>query len=193
MERPRKTLRVSTFSVVSVGASSVASHKLNASVNNGTFILHPTKWANFQQKIHALDWHAEFPDKDVQLVCHLRCGGELQMKEPYNVTNFKTHISSCKGPSKKKKLSAANTPTLDSMFINHGWAKKTISSAPSQEQIPCPGLTASNDSQIPEYLLHSPACGGSGPCTDSVKAKMYSNVAFAKLTNSQKAAIQAAQ
>jgi hypothetical protein len=194
MERPRKTPRL-TFGVVGIGTSSVASRKLNSSVNDGTFVLHPAKWAKFQQKIYILDKHAEFPDRDVRLVRHSKCGGELRMKEPYNIANFETHISSCKGPSKKANLSAADTPTLDSMFKNHGWTKNALPARPSatQKLVPCPGLTVSDEGRIPEYLLRSPSCGGGGPCTDSVRAKMYPEVAFAKLTNLQKDAIRAAQ
>ena len=76
---PRKMPRLTTvtLSVVGVGSSTVASHKLNASVIDGTFVRKPAKWAKFQQKICALDKLAEFPDKDVRLVRHSKCGREL--------------------------------------------------------------------------------------------------------------------
>lgn len=190
---PRKTprLTVTTLGIVGVGSSTVASRKLNASVIDGTFVRKPAKWAKFQQKIHGLDELAEFPDRDVRLVRHSKCGRELRMKEPYNIANFETHVSTCKGPSKTAKLSAAGTPTLDSIFKNLGGSKKASPIQP--QKFPCPGITARDDSRIPVYLLRSPSCGGGGPTADSIGAKMYPRVAFAKLSKSQKDAIRAAQ
>lgn len=114
------------------------------------------------------------------------------MKEPYNIANFETHVSTCKGPSKTINLSVGSTPTLDTMFKNLGGTKK-VSLMQLQQKFPCPGLTVRDDSQIPVYLLHSPSCGGGGPTTDSIREKMYPSIAFAKLSKSQKDAIQAAQ
>lgn len=47
---------------VGVGASTLASHKLNQKVNSGTFKLSLTKWHNFKEKITFLDRCASFPD-----------------------------------------------------------------------------------------------------------------------------------
>jgi hypothetical protein len=187
-KRQRKTVSDPPLSPrrVGVGASTLASRKLNQKVNNGTFKLSSTKWNNFKEKITFLDRNVSFPDPHgaPRSVRHSKCGRIVQMKEPYNVANFETHLKTCRSNK------TAGMPTLESLFNKQPkMLEKTVLSAPTKRAVPplpepCPGLTETDHPEIPKYLKRSPACGGGAPSLDTI-ASQFGKKTFSKLSPAQ--------
>ena len=167
---------------VGVRASTLASRKLNQKVNNGTFELSSTKWNNFKEKISFLDKNASFPDPHgaPRSIRHSKCGRIVQMKEPYNVANFETHLKTCKSNK------TSGMPTLESLFNKQSKTpeKTTTKSATPPLPEPCPGLTETNHPGIPKYLKRSPACGGGAPSLDTIASQLWKKK-FSELSSAQ--------
>ena len=172
-----------------VGASTLASRKLNQQVNHGTFKLSSAKWKNFKEKISFLDKNASFPDPHgaPRSVRHSKCGRIVQMKEPYNVANFESHLKTCRSNK------TAGMPTLESLFNKLPKTTPTKSATlplPSPE--PCPGLTETDHPEIPKYLKRSPACGGGAPSLDTISNQLWKKQ-FSKLSPAHKQKVWSSQ
>jgi hypothetical protein len=154
---------------VGVGASTLASRKLNQKVNDGTFKLNLSRWQNFKEKISFFDKSASFPDPHSapRSVRHSKCGRIVQMKEPYNIANFESHLKTCKSNK------TAGMPTLESLFNKQPKIHERTT-VPS-ESLPncCPGLTETDHPEIPKYLKRSPASGGGAPSLDTIASQLW--------------------
>lgn len=179
---------------VGVGASTLASRKLNQKVNNGTFKLNSTKWNNFKEKITFLDRKASFPDPPgaPRSVRHSKCGRIVQMKEPYNIANFETHLKTCRSNK------TAGMPTLESLFNKQPKIpEKTVPSPPTKCTVPpqpetCPGLTEVDHPEIPKYLKRSPASGGGAPSLDTIANQLWKKK-YSKLSSEQQKKVWSSQ
>lgn len=146
---------------IGIGRSTTASRALNEKVAN-SFILNPTRWKHFQEKIFLLDRDAIFNESEPKSVRHSKCRKLLQMKEPYNVANFEIHVAKCK---------VCTTSTIENMFKNQPPRKRV--KIERQPQIACPGLNVSNHPRIPLYLERTPATGGGSLRIDKVSMSLY--------------------
>jgi hypothetical protein len=81
--------------LIGISESAVASRSLNKSVSDGTFVLSRKRWDNFVAKIKAVDQRVELDEKKPRTVCHLRCGKEITLDAPYEVSKFHTHLKRC--------------------------------------------------------------------------------------------------
>lgn len=173
---------------VGIGCSTTASRSLNEKVANGSFILNPTRWKHFQEKILFLDHNAIFNESEPKSVRHSRSRKLLQMKEPYNVANFEIHVAKC-------KICTSNTFTLENMFKNQPPRKRAkIEHQPStQIQVACPGLSESNHPRIPLYLEQTPATGGGSSRIDKVSASQYPETRYTNLSVKEQQNVMAAQ
>ena len=178
---------------VGVGASTLASRKLNQKVNNGTFKLNSTKWNNFKDKISFLDRKASFPDPHgaPRSVRHSKCGRIVQMKEPYNVANFETHLKTCRSNK------TAGMPTLESLFNKQPKIPEKTPSPPnkcavSPQPETCPGLTEVDHPEIPKYLKRSPASGGGAPSLDTIANQLWKKK-YSKLSSEQQKKVWSSQ
>ena len=175
---------------VGVGASTLASRKLNQKVNDGTFKLSSTKWQNFKEKITFLDKNASFPDPQgsPRAVRHSKCGRIVQMKEPYNVANFETHLKTCRSNK------TAGMLTLESLFNKQPNKPEKTLSAPTPLPVrePCPSLTETDHPEIPKYLKRSPASGGGAPSLDTIANQLWKKK-FSKLSLQQQQKVWSSQ
>lgn len=194
-KRQRKMPEQTLSTSVGISQSATASRSLNEKIHNGTFLLNPTRWKNFQRKIHLCDRNATFNENEPRSVRHSKCGKILQMKEPYNIQvgNFETHVAKC------KKTSTVGMPTLASMFSNQLRTQipkvKDDSEAAAKPSIPtpCPGLSASNHPRIPIYLKRSPAHGGGAMRIDKLASSLYPDTPYSLLSNRKQVDVRAAQ
>ena len=124
--------------------------------------------------------------KNVSRVRHSGCGSYFQVKEPLDLTRWRTHPKECKTKAPKK---AGGTRTLLGMW------KVTKSTSQAQDQIlpptelkqqrPCPGITEADNKRTPQYLYRSNALGGGGRDI-SIIAKEKFNSLFRNLSKKQK-------
>lgn len=117
------------------------------------------------------------------------------MKDPCNIGRWKDHIKACN--KKKSKKPAAGTPTLFQL----GWAKvtqagkkkKKVSGDNSDsnnteseserelDNVPCPGITASDAPRVLLYLKHTGASGGGGRSLPVISKQLF-NKLFSQLS-----------
>jgi hypothetical protein len=164
---------------VGVGASTLASRKLNQKVNNGFFKLNSTKWNNFKEKITFLDRNASFPDPHgaPRSIRHSKCGRIVQMKEPYNVANFESHLKTCKSNK------TSGMATIESLFNKQPKILPSARAVPPLPE-PCPGLRETDHPEISKYLKRSPARGGGAPSLDTIASQRWKKK-FSKLSPAQ--------
>lgn len=118
----------------------------------------------------------------------------VQMKEPYNVTNFETHLKTCKSNK------TAGMPTLESLFNKQPKIPEKIVSAPTSKwpavlpplSDPCPSLTETDHPKIPKYLKCSPACGSGAPLLDTIASQFWKKK-FSKLSLVQQQKVWSSQ
>lgn len=170
---------------VGIGRSTTATHALNEKVANGSFILNPIRWKNFQEKIFRLDHDTIFNESEPKSVRHSKCKKLLQMKEPYNVSYFEIHVAKCK--------IRTNTLTIENMFKNQPPRKRTKIERQPSTQIACPGLSISNHPRIPLYLERTRATGGGSSRIDKVSASLYPETRYANLSAEEQQNVIATQ
>jgi hypothetical protein len=176
--------------LVGINKSSINTRKLNEQVNAGVFEPSSKKMQNFRAKILELDPKAEFSPTNIRAVRHFKCGEEKIMKEPYNIANFKTHVQSCKGSKKSRKLPGGSMSTIDSMM--NTWVKKPCILRPTGTT-PCPGLTADNDNRIPIYFERTNTAGGGAVKLETVSSRLFPGIPFGNLKDEQKLEVRTAQ
>lgn len=172
---------------VGIGRSTTASRTLNEKVANGSFILNPTRWRNFREKIFLLDRDAIFNESEPKSVRHSKCRKLLQMKEPYNVANFEIHVAKC------NIRTTSNTLTIETMFKKEPPRKRAKIEHPPSTQIACPGLSGSNHPRIPLYLERTPSTGGGSSRIDKVSKSLYPKTRYTDLSAKQQQNVIAAQ
>ena len=187
-KRQRKMPEQTSLSI-GISQSATASRSLNEKIHNGTFLLNPTRWKNFQRKIRLCDRNATFNENEPRSVRHSKCGKLLQMKDPYNIGNFEKHVANC------KKTTTVGMPTLASMFSNQlrTQVPKVKDTAKFSIPTPCPGLSASNHPRIPIYLKRSPAPGGGAMRIDRLASSMYPDTPYSQLSDGKRLDVRAAQ
>ena len=116
-QKPRNQTS-SNLQNIGIGRSTKASHILNEKVANGSFVLNPKRWMNFRKKVILLDCDAILKDNEPKSVRHSKCGKCIQMKEPYNIAYFESHVAKC------KNRTTSNTLTIENMFKNHPQPKQ---------------------------------------------------------------------
>lgn len=172
---------------IGIGRSTKASHILNEKVANGSFVLNPKRWMNFRKKVILLDCDAILKDNEPKSVRHSKCGKCIQMKEPYNIAYFESHVAKC------KNRTTSNTLTIENMFKNHPQPKQKKNDRKPATCIPCPGLSASDHSRIPLYLERTPATGGGTSKINKVSASLYPKVCYTDLSAEEQQNVLAAQ
>ena len=199
-KEPRKVGRKSSFpdldaavsfrrSLRPIVKSTLWAQIRNRKFANGTFIPNPESEVKFKAKIKELDVNSDVIDS--KTVRHHKCAKNLRMKEPYNVGNFKTHITNCKGPSKSQKLPAGGMKPIHTFF-----SKTPTSMKPEQISssiiIPCPGLCETEYSRIETYLDRMGALGGGGSSVSAIAQELFGKK-YRKLSASRKRQVKTAQ
>lgn len=185
--KPRKQTLTNLRQNIGIGRSTKASRALNEKVASGSFVLNPKRWMSFREKVILLDRDAITEPKSVR---HSKCGKFIQMKEPYNIAYFESHVAKC------KKRTTSNMMTIKNMFKNHPQPKREkIDSKPSttSTRIPCPGLSASDHPRIPLYLERTPATGGGSSKINKISASLYPEVRYTDLSTEEQQNVLAAQ
>jgi hypothetical protein len=153
-------------SIVGISTSNISKIRNQALCIAGQFQINESKWANFVNKIRALDPDASFDKDDPQIVYCSRCKSKVTADDVYKKRRFEQHIQKCPGKlvakktlSKIKKLAIPNgTPSILGFFkcnkASHSYEQ------PSIIKESCPGLTSSDDSRIATYLARTSALGG---------------------------------
>ncbi|KAG6914007.1 hypothetical protein DXG01_002931 [Tephrocybe rancida] len=134
--------------------SGKAALKIREKLRKGEFIPDSKKLQDFKNEILTDDPYAEFYKDNIRLVRHSRGAKQFLMKDPYDVTRWRSNLKEC--PNVKKTKAAANTPSLFAM----DWLKKTgvqtqVKPKPMKrptETCACPGITAADDERVPHYL-----------------------------------------
>ena len=113
------------------------------------------------------------------------------MKEPYNVTNFETHLKTCRSNK------TAGMPTLESLFNKQPKIYEKMVSALTKRAVspppePCLSLTETDHPEIPKYLKHSPARGGGAPSIDTIANQFWKKF-FSKLSLAQQQKVWSSQ
>lgn len=185
VKRSRPSPAACDNSIVGISKSSVASRKLNAQVDAGGFVPNPKRLITFKAKIRELDARAEFDNENVRFVRHSKCGEFKQMREPYHIGWFKTHVSRCKGPKVSAKLSGGGMPTIETM-LKGKWMQKPVITRPNPKPL-CPGLTDENDKRISTYLIRTAAAGGGAPSRPKLLSTHFPDISeLSKLDDDQK-------
>lgn len=94
----------------------------------------------FRTNILALDPYAKFPvDGDHRNVIHSKCGGQSKQKAIGDTSNFKEHISICKGPH---TFSNDNSPLKSSLRGAPALSIHSTTVTPARPaQLTCPGFS----------------------------------------------------
>ncbi len=168
----------------------------------------------WRKAILVKDPYATFDPANLRRVRHSGCGKFLQVKEPLDLSRWRSHLKQCAEHPKTSK--SAGTP---SVFTMKGWAQvpKTTpmqdldnrNYPPAQTPIvlpqpskladavttstrPCPGITDLDCPDISRYLMRSAANGGGGRSIHVVAKEMFRK-AFSSLRSSSKDEVLAAQ
>ena len=155
------------------------------SFRNGTLEIEDEALDKWKKQILTDDRHAEFDPSNITRVRHSGCGRYFQVKEPLDLTRWRTHMKECK-PNKK----SAKTRSLFAM----GWGKNAGGDKAKTAQHvkasvvptkPCPGLTELDDDRVSNYLYRSAAPGGGGKSIQSIAKEKFNQV-FSKLSKWRK-------
>jgi hypothetical protein len=95
-KRKPRNQTLSNLQNIGIGRSTKASRALNEKVASGSFVLNPKRWMKFREKVILLDCDAILKDTEPKSVRHSKCGKCIQMKEPYNIAYFESHVAKCK-------------------------------------------------------------------------------------------------
>lgn len=163
--------------------SAIASWVLREKFRAGKLEVDVKQLKVWQNKILEEDPGAEFDEKNTFSARHSKCGAFVNVKEPFNVTQFCAHIKNCTDSSRKWRP-AARMPSLLKLGWNKGKLGKSVEGKtvkdPPKETYPCPGLTELDDARIPVYLKRTGFVGG-GARSLAVIAKDKFNKVFSKL------------
>lgn len=147
--------------------------------------------AKFAAKIKSLDRNSTIIN--AKTVCHVKCGKELKMKEPYHTTYFKTHVELCKGRPKSHKQSSAGMNLISSFFQSSSGPHNTAVGIKTKSMpAPCPGLSREVYSQVDLYLERTGARGG-GASSVSVLAQDLFGKRYGKLSVTRKKQVKMVQ
>ena len=170
-----------------------ASLALRQRFRSGEFEVSTRRLKEWKAEIHVDDPDAEFDPKNICHVRHSGCGRFFRVKEPYDLTRWRSHLKACKIGLKKK---SANTQSL----LGMGWfsskkpekrikvTNKTPDSpddSPINFEKPCPGLTKANNEKIAVYLSRTAAGSGGGTNIHSIAQKLFKTL-FRHLSSKQK-------
>lgn len=146
--------------------------KLRDAYKDGTLVIdvNGASYREYKRKIKAIDKHAIFGTEYQQLfrpVCS-KCQSPAPYKEPYDSTRFrKHHTTECSGKPRKSKKVKTGPNIFLAMFPGFSSKKSaspnpTASSPAPARMVPCPGITANDETRIPQYLARCPSGGGGG-------------------------------
>jgi hypothetical protein len=162
--------------------SATASRAMREKFRDGILKIQPWRVEAWKKKVLKDDPKAEFDPKDICHARHSGCGKYVKMKEPCNIGRWKDHIHACNKKSSKKP--AAGTPTLFQL----GWAKVTQAGKkkkkvcgdsseneckPELDNVPCPGITVSDDPRVLQYLKRTGASGGGGRSLPVISKQLF--------------------
>ena len=201
-QRPTKRTKVDEevkLGAVGISRSARASRQLRAASNSSRFVVCPNKLARWKAKVLELDNDAEFNDTNCRLVRHSKCGKDILVKEPYDVSRFRTHLGECQSgklggmPTVKQWAQKFGITMMKSSGHNshdHGYLKDNVKvqSCLSQSQslsLACPGISSADEPLIPVYLRCTPV-GGGGSRSIVVISKELFQKTFRNLTMAKK-------
>ena len=165
--------------------SAVASRVLRQQLKEGSFEVVDDKYQRWKKKILDGDGEAKFDKDNICKVRHSICGTVVTVKEPYNSVRWKDHLEKCKAKMKGKK--PLKSPSLFAM----GWAVKSAKKVKKVDtvdigeklqvgQVPCPGITESDNPKVVQYLRRTGALGGGGRPLPVIAKELF-NKLFSKL------------
>lgn len=178
--------------------SAKASRIRREKFHDGTLKIDPWRIEAWKKKVLKDDPKAEFDPKEICSATRARhsgCGKYVKMKDPCDIGRWKDHIEACN--KKKSKKHAGGTPTLFQL----GWAKVAVKkkkvsngnsddsdgddfecdSEPDLEEVPCPGITASEDPRVLQYLKRTGASGGGGRSLPVIAKELFRKL-FSRLS-----------
>ncbi|TFK67006.1 hypothetical protein BDN72DRAFT_899354 [Pluteus cervinus] len=158
----------------------------------------PERYEEWQNRIRTDDKSAWFDPTHHRRVYHSKCGGSLLVKDFYDTTRWTAHLKGCDGTKNCRSVlsmpSWGSGPKPEATHTKQSGRKVKInlnSSDQSPDQAPpCPGLTKSDNVNIPKYLNRVSAKGGGG--TDIHKLNQ-TGVQFALLSEEDKEKIRLQQ
>lgn len=213
-ERPDSARPTKRFKGNGKSKSATISMAKRTAFRKGKFIIEKPSLDVWKKAILADDIYATFDPTNLCRVRHSGCGKFFKVKEPLDLTRWRSHLKNCTEKPPLKKTKSAGTP---SVFTMPGWAPKStpkrdldVSRSPvipkpvnllPQSSLPdtvitatrpCPGITELDCSDIARYLMRSSANGGGGQSIHKVTKKLFRKV-FSSLQSTSKDEVLAAQ
>lgn len=201
--------------------SAVMSRRLRESTMSGKFVVDERKKKRFEEKCIEMDRGAEFRYQDAGWqVLHSRCSKWFKMSEPYNTTKFKLHAGACKAKGKGRNASitsffkrkdpndvdaagAKSTITVSGrrqIFVGGSASTATLaidSSYPDNQLVsqthPCLGISDVQDHRVSTYMSRTVVEGAGSISLKKATQKVYGNIEYSELTESQKATVTVTQ
>ncbi len=188
--------------------SAVLSREKRVAFREGTFQADVTAVNTWKQAILADDPLASFDPVNLRSVHHSTCGKTFLVKEPLDLTRWRSHIKDCK-EKKKKKTKAAGVISLFALGFGKVKTRSiAATSTPSPPTVsvtppvtlarsapvsrPCPGITEQDCPGIVQYLNRSSAIGGGGQAIHIISSQIF-NKLFSQLRPQHKDDVLAAQ
>ena len=177
--------------------SAKATFVTRKSLREGTFKIKKNALNKWRQNILSDDPYAEFdPLKDIRAVRHSGCGSFFIVKEPFDLTRWRSHLKAC---NKKPRKKAVATQSLFAMGFT---SKNTTATAMSMSGIgrsskepsmkPCPGISELDNAQVHAYLHRTAVPGGGGQRIDAIAKDLFKKT-FGKLSKARKEEVMTAQ
>ncbi|KAF8207331.1 hypothetical protein K438DRAFT_1962263 [Mycena galopus ATCC 62051] len=164
-KKPKTERATSPLPHVGIARSSQAARALMDKLKSGELEVDEDRWEEFKQSVRTVDKRAEFlGDKDWQdmrSVRHSKCGSIIQVRQPYEVSRFRSH---CENPAGCKKVKpGAHMSTLGKIYGSFKWSSQSSSKIAAPHPIvmkPCPGVTEDDIPNVQKYLQRTGALGG---------------------------------
>ena len=173
------------------GQSTIHARLQNLKYESGEFQAKTTSDNAFKAKVYEIDPAGRVIDP--KTVRHSKCGKDLKMQTPYNISNFKQHIKKCEGPPKSSKTPGGGMMTIDMIFKKQLDTQPFVGSSYTKKiTLPCPGLRKGDKMGIEGYLERTGAGGGGSPSITSIAKDLYGKAHW-RLSPSHKRQVLVAQ
>ena len=151
--------------------SAKASFATRKSLREGTLEIKKNVLNKWRETILSDDPYAEFdPLNDIRAVRHSGCGKSFLVKEPFDLTRWRSHLKACNSKPRKK---AAATRSLFTMGFTKAALKSSVTVSTASEigigrssegppTKPCPGISELDDALVHTYLHRTAVLGGGG-------------------------------
>ena len=201
-QRPTKHTKVDEevkLGAMGISRSARALRQLRAASNSSQFVVCPNKLAQWKAKVLELDNNAEFNNTNCRLMQHSKCGKDILVKEPYDVSRFQTHLGECQsgklGEMHTVKqwaqkfgimmMKSSGHNSRDHGYLRDGMKVQLCLSQFQSLSLACPGISSADEPPIPVYLRRTPVGGGGSHSIVIISKELFQKT-FRNLTMAKK-------